>query len=86
LTSAPDIPSLDEAGLRGFDVSQWHGLWLPKDAPKNIIARLNAAAIDALADPKVRARLADLAQEVFPRAQQTPEALGAFQKAEIEKW
>jgi len=86
LTSAPDIPSLDEAGLRGFDVSQWHGLWLPKGAPKNIIARLNAAAIDALADPKVRARLADLAQEVFPRAQQTPEALGAFQKAEIEKW
>ena len=86
LTSAPDIPSLDEAGLRGFDVSQWHGLWLPKGAPKNIIARLNAAAIDALDDPKVQARLADLAQEVFLRAQQTPEALGAFQKAEIEKW
>ena len=51
LTSAPDIPSLDEAGLRGFDVSQWHGLWLPKGAPKNITAKLNAAVTGALADP-----------------------------------
>ena len=84
--SAPDIPTLDEAGLPGFDLSQWYGLWLPKGTPKNIIARLNAAVTDALADPMMRARLADLAQEVFPRAQQTPEALGAFQKAEIEKW
>jgi tripartite-type tricarboxylate transporter receptor subunit TctC len=82
----PDVPNAGEVGLPGFDISQWHGLWLPKGTPKNIIAKLNAAAIDALVDPKVRARLADLAQEVFPRAQQTPEALGAFQKAEIEKW
>ena len=86
MPSAPDIPTLDEAGLPGFDISQWHGLWLPKGTPKNIIAKLNAAAIDALVDPKVRARLADLAQETFPRDQQTPEALRAFQKAEIEKW
>jgi tripartite-type tricarboxylate transporter receptor subunit TctC len=84
--SAPDIPTLDEAGLPGFDISQWHALWLPKGAPKNIITKLNAAVIEALADPMVRARLADLAQETFPRAQQTPEALGALQKAEIEKW
>jgi len=84
--SAPDIPTLDEAGLPGFDISQWHGLWLPKGAPRNIIARLNAAVTDALTDPMMRARLADLAQETFPRAQQTPEALGALQKAEIEKW
>ena len=84
--SAPDIPTLDEAGLPGFDISQWHGLWLPKGTPKNITIKLNAAVIEALADPMVRARLADLAQEAFPRAQQTPEALGAFQKAEIEKW
>jgi tripartite-type tricarboxylate transporter receptor subunit TctC len=84
--SAPDIPTLDEAGLPGFDIPQWYGLWLPRGTPKNIIARLNAAVTSALADPMMRARLADLAQETFPRAQQTPEALGAFQKAEIEKW
>jgi tripartite-type tricarboxylate transporter receptor subunit TctC len=84
--SAPDIPTLDEAGLPGFDISQWFGLWLPKGTPKNIIAKLNAAVIEALADPVVRARLADFAQETIPRAQQTPEALGALQKAEIEKW
>jgi len=86
LLSAADIPTLDEAGLPGFDISQWHGLWLPKGTPKNIIAKLNAAAIDALVDPKVRARLADLAQEIFPRDRQTPEALRALQKTEIEKW
>jgi tripartite-type tricarboxylate transporter receptor subunit TctC len=86
LLSAPDIPTLDEAGLPGFDISQWHGLWLPKGAPKNITARLNAAVTDALADPTMRARLTDLAQEIFPRNQQTPEALGALQKAEIGKW
>jgi tripartite-type tricarboxylate transporter receptor subunit TctC len=86
LTSAPDIPTLDEAGLPGFDISQWHGLWLPKGTPKSIIAKLNAAVMNALADPAVRARLADLGQEIFPRDRQTPEALGAFQKAEIEKW
>jgi tripartite-type tricarboxylate transporter receptor subunit TctC len=86
LLSAPDIPTLDEAGLPGFDISQWHGLWLPKGTPKNIIAKVNGAVMDALADPKVRARLADLAQEIFPRDRQTPEALGAFQRAEIEKW
>jgi tripartite-type tricarboxylate transporter receptor subunit TctC len=86
LLSAPDIPTLDEAGLPGFDISQWHGLWLPKGTPKNIIAKVNGAVMDALADPKVRARLADLGQEIFPRDRQTPEALGAFQRAEIEKW
>jgi tripartite-type tricarboxylate transporter receptor subunit TctC len=86
LLSAPEIPTLDEAGLPGFDISNWHGLWAPKGTPKNIIAKLNAAAIDALAAAAVRTRLADLGQEIFPPNQQTPEALGAFQKAEIEKW
>jgi tripartite-type tricarboxylate transporter receptor subunit TctC len=86
LLSAPDIPTLDEAGLPGFDISTWYGLWLPKGTPKNITAKLNAAVMDALADPTVRARLADLAQEIFPRDRQTPEALGVFQRAEIEKW
>jgi tripartite-type tricarboxylate transporter receptor subunit TctC len=84
--SAPDIPTLDEAGLAGFDISLWQGLWVPKGTPKDIIAKLNAAVMDALTDPTVRARLADLGAEIFPRDKQTPEALGAFQKAEIEKW
>jgi tripartite-type tricarboxylate transporter receptor subunit TctC len=86
LLSAPDIPTLDEAGLPGFDISLWHGLWLPKSTPKNIMAKVNVAVMDALADPTVRTRLAELGQEIFPRDKQTPEALGAFQKAEIEKW
>ena len=86
LLSAPDIPTFDEAGLPGFDISVWHAFWLPKATPKDIITKLNGAVVDALADPKVRARLADLGQEIFPRDRQTPEALGAFQKAEIEKW
>jgi tripartite-type tricarboxylate transporter receptor subunit TctC len=84
--SAPDIPTLDEAGLPGFDFSHWTGLWVPKATPKNIIAKLNTAVMDALSAPTVRARLADLSLEIFPQDQQTPEALRTFQKAEIEKW
>jgi tripartite-type tricarboxylate transporter receptor subunit TctC len=64
----------------------WHGLWVPKRTPPSVITKLNAAVVDSLADPGVRARLADLGQEIFPRDQQTPEALRAFQRAEIEKW
>jgi tripartite-type tricarboxylate transporter receptor subunit TctC len=86
LSSAPEIPTVDEAGLPGFYVSLWHGLWVPKRTPAAVIAKLNAAVVEALADPGVRARLADLGQEISPRDQQTPEALRAFQKAEIEKW
>jgi tripartite-type tricarboxylate transporter receptor subunit TctC len=86
LGSAPDIPTVDEAGLPGFYFSRWHALWAPRATPKDVVLRLNAAVVDALADPAVRARLAELGQEVFPREQQTPEALGALQKAEIEKW
>jgi tripartite-type tricarboxylate transporter receptor subunit TctC len=86
LLSAPEIPTLDEAALPGFDISLWHGLWVPKGTPKTVTIKLNAAVMEALADPTVRGRLADLAQEIFPRIQQSPEALGAFQRAEIEKW
>jgi tripartite-type tricarboxylate transporter receptor subunit TctC len=86
LVSAPDIPTADEAGLPGFYVSFWKGLWAPKGTPQSIIAKLNAAAVEALSDPFVRARLGDLGEEISPRDQQTPEALAAFQKAEIEKW
>ena len=86
MAAAPDIPTVDEAGLPGLYTSVWFGLWAPAKTPKDIIAKLNAAVVEALAEPAVHARLADLAQEVFPREQQTPQALGAFQKSEIAKW
>jgi tripartite-type tricarboxylate transporter receptor subunit TctC len=86
LAAAPDIPTVDEAGLPGFYFSRWHALWAPKAAPKEVIAKLNAAVVAALADPQVRARLADLGQEIYARERQTPEALGALHRAEIEKW
>jgi tripartite-type tricarboxylate transporter receptor subunit TctC len=83
---APDIPTTDEAGMPGYYFYFWHAMWAPKGTPKEIIAKLNAAAVAALADPATRKRLTDLAQEIYPRDQQTPEALYAFQKSEIEKW
>jgi tripartite-type tricarboxylate transporter receptor subunit TctC len=86
LPAATDIPTVDEAGLPGFYFSRWHALWAPRGTPKDIIGRLNAAVVDALADPAARSRLADLAQDIFPREQQTPAALGALQKSEIDKW
>jgi tripartite-type tricarboxylate transporter receptor subunit TctC len=86
LASVPEIPTVDEAGLPGFYASTWNGLWVPKGTPKATIAKLNAAVVAALADPGLRARLADLGQEIFPPNQQTPEALATLQKAEIEKW
>jgi tripartite-type tricarboxylate transporter receptor subunit TctC len=86
LASAPDIPTVDEAGLPGFHISNWRGLWAPKGTPKDVVAKLNDAVVRALADPEVRKRLADLGQEIPAREHQTPEALGAFQKADIERW
>jgi tripartite-type tricarboxylate transporter receptor subunit TctC len=84
--AAPEIPTVDEAGLPGLYIAGWFALFAPRGTPKEIVGKLNAAVVDALADPDVRRRLADLGQEIPPREQQTPEALAAFQKAEIEKW
>jgi tripartite-type tricarboxylate transporter receptor subunit TctC len=84
--AAPDVPTVDEAGLPALQITFWHGLWLPKGTPRDIIAKLNGAVVEALADPTVRRRLADLANETVSREQQTPAALAAWQKAEIEKW
>jgi tripartite-type tricarboxylate transporter receptor subunit TctC len=86
LSTAPDIPTVDEAGLPGFYVSSWSGLWAPKGTPKEIIAKLSTAVANGLADGAVRSRFADIGMQVFPREQQTPEALRAHQNAEIEKW
>ncbi len=86
LVSAPDIPSVDEAGMAGLHIVLWNGFWLPAGTPPDVIAKLNAAVKDALADPAVRTRLAELELQVPPPDQQTPQALATLQKAEIEKW
>src|SRR3989475_11293457 len=86
VAAAPDIPTVDEAGLPGVYMAVWHGIWAPKATPKNIVSRLNSAIIEALADPAVRKRLGDLGQDIPPREQRSPEALGAYQKAEVDKW
>ena len=86
LPSSPDIPTADEAGLPGFFASLWYGLWVPKDTPKDVIARLNATMVQVLADPPVRKRFEELGIEIAPLAQQSPEALRAYQKAEAERW
>jgi tripartite-type tricarboxylate transporter receptor subunit TctC len=86
LPSAPDIPTVAEAGLPSLDISVWYGLWAPKGTPKEIIAKLNAAAVQALSEPTVRQRFAELGLDMPPRDRLTPEALAAYQKAEIEKW
>jgi tripartite-type tricarboxylate transporter receptor subunit TctC len=84
--AAPDVPMIDEAGVPGLHMPFWHGLWAPKGTPKDVIATLNGAVVDALADPAVRQRLTDLGHEIAPREQQSPAALAAYHKAEIEKW
>jgi tripartite-type tricarboxylate transporter receptor subunit TctC len=86
LDSAPDVPTTDEAGLPGFHMTLWSGLWVPKGTPNAIVAKLNAAAVDALNDPAVRKQLENLGLQMPPKDQLSPEALGAWQKAEIAKW
>jgi tripartite-type tricarboxylate transporter receptor subunit TctC len=84
--SMPDIPSADESGVPGLYISGWFGLFAPKGTPPDVIAKLNAAMVAALADPKVRTRFADLGLDIASREQQTPEGLAAFHKADIDKW
>jgi tripartite-type tricarboxylate transporter receptor subunit TctC len=86
LPSSPDIPTADEAGVPNFFASLWYGLWVPKDAPKDIIARLNAIMVQVLADPSVQKRFDELGIQITPLARQSPEALRGFQKAEAERW
>jgi tripartite-type tricarboxylate transporter receptor subunit TctC len=86
LAAALDIPTVDEAGLPGFYFSNWFAIFAPKGLPKDVAAKLNAAVMSALADPAVRRQIADLGLEIPPPQEQTPEALGAEQKADIEKW
>jgi tripartite-type tricarboxylate transporter receptor subunit TctC len=86
LAAASDIPTIDEAGAPGVYISTWSGLWVPKGTPKDVSRKLTVAAMEALADPALRRRLADLGQIIPPRDQQTAEALRAYHKAEIEKW
>jgi len=86
IAAAREIPTTEEAGLPGFHAVLWYGLWIPKSTPKDIIAKLNAVMMEALADPVSRQRFVDLGLELPPREQQTPDALRAFQKAEADKW
>jgi tripartite-type tricarboxylate transporter receptor subunit TctC len=86
LPSLPDLPTATDAGFPGLDISIWYGLWAPRGTPKDIVTKLNAAVMGALADDNGRRRFAELGLEIPPREQQTPEALGVFQKAEIERW
>jgi tripartite-type tricarboxylate transporter receptor subunit TctC len=84
--AAPDVPTMDEVGAPGMYISFWNGLWVPKGTPKDVVAKINSAVVDSLADPTVRQRLTELGHVIATREEQTPEALGAFHKAEIEKW
>jgi tripartite-type tricarboxylate transporter receptor subunit TctC len=86
LAAAPDIPTVDEAGAPGVYISTWNALWVPKGTHKDVVVRLTAAAMEALADPGVAKRLSDLGQAIPPRDKQTAEALGTFHKAEIARW
>jgi tripartite-type tricarboxylate transporter receptor subunit TctC len=84
--SAPDIPTTDEAGLSGFHMTLWSGLWAPKGTPKDVVSKLNDAVVDAMNDPAVRKKFEEMGLQMPPKDQLSPEALGAWQQAEIAKW
>jgi tripartite-type tricarboxylate transporter receptor subunit TctC len=86
LAAAPDIPTTDEAGVAGQRLANWGAVFAPAGTPDDVVVRLNTALVEALADANVQQKLTQLGQDVFPRAQQTPAALAALQKADIEKW
>jgi tripartite-type tricarboxylate transporter receptor subunit TctC len=86
LSASPKIPTADEAGLPGFYASLWYGLWVPKGTPKDIIAKLNATMVQILFDPRAKQRFEDLGIQITPVDQQSPEALRAYQKAEMTRW
>jgi len=86
LAAAPEIPTVEEAGFPDVQISVWGGVFAPKGTPSDVVGKVNAAVVEALADPAVRKKFAELGQDIFPRDRQTAEALGALQKAEIAKW
>jgi tripartite-type tricarboxylate transporter receptor subunit TctC len=87
MAAAPDIPTVDEAGLRGFHTSLWHAFWAPAGTPDDVVAKLNSVIVRALADADIRRQLeGKLGQDIPPPGEQTSEALGALHKAEIDKW
>ncbi len=85
-SAAPELPTVDEAGMPGLYTAVWHGIWAPKGTPRDVITKLNAAIVDTLADATVRTRFNDLGQDIPPREEQTVQALAAFHKQEIDKW
>jgi tripartite-type tricarboxylate transporter receptor subunit TctC len=86
LAAAPDVPTVDEAGLPGFYASAWQAMWVPKHTPQGVVQKLNAAVVAALADPALRARLGKIGEEIYPREQLSPDSLALFHKAELAKW
>jgi tripartite-type tricarboxylate transporter receptor subunit TctC len=84
--AAPDVPTLDELGVPNIHATFWHGIWVPKGTPPEVIAKLNAAIVEALADPQVQQRFRDVGQEVWPKEEQNPAGLAAKQKAEMARW
>jgi tripartite-type tricarboxylate transporter receptor subunit TctC len=84
--AVPEVPTIEEAGGPPLYFVTWRGMWAPKGTPSHVLSKLGAAVVEALGDPDVQRRIAEAGQEIVPRAQQTPEALAAHHKAEMEKW